>query len=448
MKIFKMGKKYFGNFKCFQCEKGIVLPTTVMMLVALGALALVSTQWTVQDISRTADYYDSREAFYIAEAGIQEAINLLDYTNSSGGTENSPGDEIAAGGFDNVLTNFISNNSSDLTDVSFGSGTYNVTLADNDDADGDTADDDDNTLVLTSVGTSGDKTVTLEAVIIRRLFKADSAITTNGDLGGNGSFTIDGTNGSIHSNSSLSVSGGSATVTEGATASGDCTGTGCVSGGVSPVSIPIISPSDYKSAVEYILNDDGTIEDVGTGNIYTYTAPGGGNWTTSTTGDGNSSFGGLSYNSGQGKWTAGSSDITNGFFYVEGDFGTTGTPAGWETSIVADGYIDFGGNADVVNYKNASDTEDIQDVFLVAGTDIEFSGTPSNTIQGFIAAAEQISISGNISVNGFIVASDSAATENLVTSNTISGSATVTYNGDIVAPFLDNKVSIIAWQET
>ena len=108
----------------------------------------------------------------------------------------------------------------------------------------------------------------------------------------------------------------------------------------------------------------------------------------------------------------------------------------------------LGGNADVVNYKNASDTEDIQDVFLIAGTDIEFSGTPSNTIQGFIAAAEQISISGNISVNGFIVASDSAATENLVTSNTISGSATVTYNGDIVAPFLDNKVSIIAWQET
>ncbi|MBT7476243.1 MAG: hypothetical protein HN649_06365 [Nitrospina sp.] len=46
------------------------------------------------------------------------------------------------------------------------------------------------------------------------------------------------------------------------------------------------------------------------------------------------------------------------------------------------------------------------------------------------------------------MASDSAATENLVTSNTISGSATVTYNGDIVAPFLDNKVSIIAWQET
>ena len=46
------------------------------------------------------------------------------------------------------------------------------------------------------------------------------------------------------------------------------------------------------------------------------------------------------------------------------------------------------------------------------------------------------------------MASDSAATESLVTSNTIGGSVTITYNGDLVAPFLGNKVSVIAWQET
>ena len=47
----------------------------------------------------------------------------------------------------------------------------------------------------------------------------------------------------------------------------------------------------------------------------------------------------------QGKWTAGGSDIADGSFYVEGDFTTTGCPPGWATTIVAEGYITFGGNA-------------------------------------------------------------------------------------------------------
>jgi hypothetical protein len=133
---------------------------------------------------------------------------------------------------------------------------------------------------------------------------------------------------------------------------------------------------------------------------------------------------------------------------VEGDFSTTGTPAGWQTTIIAEGYIDFGGNADIVNYMNPSDTVDIQNLFLVAGTDIEFSGNPTNTIQGLMAAKDQLSISGTVALEGFLIAADVGTSENLVTSNTISGSLTATYNGDIVAPFLSNKVTIIAWQET
>lgn len=445
----KFNRKVFDGFKWFSCEKGVALPITILLLVVLGALAVVSTKWSSQDISRTADYYKSREAFFIAEAGINKAINLLNYTDAAGGDESSPGVEIAAGGFDNVLTNFVTNNAADLTNISFGGGTYNVTVADNDDGDGDTANDDDNNLVLTASGTKGGKTVTLEAVIVRRLFKGDNAITTEGDLGGNGTFTIDGTNGSIHSNSSVTVSGGSATITQGATASGTCSGTGCVTGGVAPEDIPIINPSDYKSFADYILKNDGTIEDASTGNIYVFTNPGGGHWSNSTTGDGDTIFGGFSYSSSQGKWTAGSSNITDGSFYVEGDFTTTGCPPGWATTIVAEGYINFGGNADVVNYKDTvNDTIDIQNMFLVAGTDIEFSGTPSNTIQGFMAAKEQVSFSGSVQLEGFVVASDTANSENLVTSNTIGGSVQITYNGDIVAPFLGNKVSVIAWQET
>ena len=98
--------------------------------------------------------------------------------------------------------------------------------------------------------------------------------------------------------------------------------------------------------------------------------------------------------------------IAKGMFYVEGDFSTTGSPAGWQTTIIAKNYINFGGNADVANYKDASDTFDIQNLFLVAGTDIEFSGNPSNTIQEMMATKEQVSISGTVSREDFLIAAD------------------------------------------
>ncbi len=437
-----MFKGKMTTTKWLMKEDGVALPVTILILVVMATLAVVATQWSTQDVKRTERYYKTREAFYIAEAGVQQAIDLMNYDS----TGNSPGAEIATGGFDEVLASFISNNSAQLTNINFASGTYNVTIADNNDNDGDTTDDNDNTLVITSVGTKDDFSVTLEAIVTRRLFRGNNAITTEGDLGGNGSFTVTGTNGSIHSNSEVTISGGSATITQGATATGSCTGTGCVSGGVAPEDIPIIEPSDYKSYADYILKSDGTIQEVSSGDIFSFTNPGGGNWSTSTTGDGNALFAGLKLQSGV--WKASSSAIANGMFYVEGDFSTTGSPAGWQTTIIAEGYINFGGNADIANYKDASDTVDIQNLFLVAGTDIEFSGNPSNTIQGMMAAKEQVSISGTVSLEGFLIAADADTSESLVTGNTISGSLTVTYNGDVVAPFLSNKVKVIAWQET
>ena len=37
-----------------------------------------------------------------------------------------------------------------------------------------------------------------------------------------------------------------------------------------PEDIPTVEPSDYKNFADHILNDDGTIEEVSSGNIYTY----------------------------------------------------------------------------------------------------------------------------------------------------------------------------------
>jgi hypothetical protein len=65
-----------------------------------------------------------------------------------------------------------------------------------------------------------------------------------------------------------------------------------------------------------------------------------------------------------------------------------------------------------------------------------------------MAAKEQVSISGTVSLERFLIAADTDTSENLLNGNTISGSLTVTCNEDTVAPFLSNKVKVIAWQKT
>ena len=438
-------------------ESGIVLATALVLLLVLTLLAAVTTQWSATDLKRTKNYKNTRQAFFIAEAGIQMALQRLNYDASGA----SPGEEIADNGFNTVLDSSVglmANHGSDLTNVSFGGGTYNVTLVDNDDYDGSLTADADNTLLLTSEGTASDGTtkVTLEALIHRPLYQADSAITTQGDLNGSGGITINGTNGSIHSNTSISISGGSASITQGATATGTCSGTGCIAGGVAPEAIPIINPSDYEAYATYILNGDGTITDQANSKTYTYSNAGGGHWTSAgeATGDGDSLFLGISQNPDY--WYINSnSNVADGFYYAKAGSGEDGnikissTPDPWTTTILADGYIDFGGGGTIVNFtsNDPAHTDDIDNIFLVAGTDLEFSGNPSNTIQGIMACKEQMKVTGTVSLNGFVVVSDSAADDSKVTANEISGNMTITYNGNVTAPFLSNKVILLSWQQ-
>ena len=78
-----MFKEKITTAKWLGKEDGVVLPVTLLILVVMGALAVVVTQWSVQDVKRTERYYKTREAFYIAEAGIQQAIDLMNYDSTT-----------------------------------------------------------------------------------------------------------------------------------------------------------------------------------------------------------------------------------------------------------------------------------------------------------------------------------------------------------------------------
>ena len=70
--------------------------------------------------------------------------------------------------------------------------------------------------------------------------------------------------------------------------------------------------------------------------------------------------------------------------------------------------------------------------------------------QGLIAAKDQISLSGGASIEGYLISNNLTTSDNTVngTDTIVGGGITLTYNGDLVAPVLSDKVSILTWQKT
>jgi Tfp pilus assembly protein PilX len=422
-------------------QEGIALTTALILLVVLSALAFISVKWTVQDIPRTKNFTKTRQAAYIAEAGFHRAVNYFNYD----ATGKSPG-ELSNGFTDEIDgSNWPSGT---FTNIAIGTGTYTATIVDNSD-DGDQATDSDNAVILTSTGTVGTVSVSVEGILVRALYKADHALATDGDLLVSGNPTITGTSGSVHSNNDLDISG-SPSVSSTATASGTFTATGSptigggTASGASTEGIPVVNVSDYKSSSQYVLGADGIVRN-GAGTILHDTSVSG-NFRTS--GSANKGWG---YSAGPPVvWDLGDDLAFEGNYYVEGsaEISNSGSSADpFDVTIVAEGHITVGGNATLRNNKLGTDPEEIQNIFLMAGTDIDLQGNISNAVQGMIYAGEQIEISGNPTINGFILGADSAAADGEVTSNKVNGNPTITYNGDLVSPFLSNKVTVTSWQE-
>jgi hypothetical protein len=250
-KIFVLWRKIHSYHLSIFDKKGAALVTSILFATVIAVGALVATQFTVQDIKLGERYTQTREAFYIAEAGIQKAMNYLNYDENG----DSPGD--AGEGFTEVLTNFESDHSAVFNDFEFGGGNYTVTVKDNDDNDDDKTTDVDNTIILNSTGIKDGRSITIEAVIQNGIYRNKHAITAGGDFTIEGDPTVQGSLGSIHSNAD--VVGVSTNVEQGIFAAGECD-QGCQSGAISE-EIPLANPGDFSDFASYILTDDGNITD-------------------------------------------------------------------------------------------------------------------------------------------------------------------------------------------
>lgn len=446
-------------------EQGMALVTSVLLLLVLGLLVTFSSQWSALDIKRTADYKKSRGAFYVAEAGLQDAINHLNYDAAG----NSPG--AAKNNFQTALNG---NWPVEFTNgISYNGETYTVAIQDNqnDEPANDPAVDGDQTVIAMATGTFKDRTATIEAVLHLPRYINDGAVVVEDSITANGSGDIEGIASSLHSNDSVNL-GGSVDIDGGATAVNTCnagsTSNACNAGDGFYKELPVFEPALFKSYADYLFTATGTIVDQNTGDIYVKS---GASWKLDPPGPGplgaaNPELNGFSFTTAglnPGWGLAGSNlpydavsnpsgDIPNNkFLYFEDNFivnGQLGSAAfPWTVTLVAEKDLWFTGSTYILNCTTCGPDETVQNLFLVAGQDIN-SQTFELDLTGIIVAKEHIWLGGNVQLLGYVQANNVKPFQSsLVTGNKLSGGFSVTYDTELAAPVTENKVRVLTWRE-
>jgi hypothetical protein len=115
-------------------------------------------------------------------------------------------------------------------------------------------------------------------------------------------------------------------------------------------------------------------------------------------------------------------------------------------TLVAEGDILVSGNANIQNFKNDNHPEEIQNLLFVAAGDIDLDGNVPEPIDGIVTAGEQVSLTANAELSGYVIASDVYEESSMVTESKILENFTVTYN-DLKNPFLNDQTKILSWKQ-
>jgi hypothetical protein len=397
--------KYY--LKHLQNESGVALVTGLVVMVLLTAIGTYAIHITEIDETIAGNLKTSRQAFYVAEAGLQHAKTFLNQHKSSWPTYASTTPQILI-------------SETPLATM----GTYTVTIQD---AGG------GGRRVRSTSTTASQARAVVETLVRLGPYTPGNALTVGGDLTISGNPTIGGAQGGVHANGDLTLSGSPA-IGGGATAHGTCESP-CIEGQPA-ATIPAINPADFFGARDFRLAADGLVYDK---NGVVQPMPG-------------SNWNGWSYNSGTGTWALSSTTI-DGTFYIEGNASISGSPGSnatpWITTIIATESIEVAGSP-VMRPPASSDQGDLyrsgtENLLFVAGKDLKINGNPQQGFQGVLAAHEQVKVNGNATLTGFIIAEDAAHAGTLVTEDAISGNMVLIYDGNLNNPF-PGDVQVMIWE--
>ncbi|MGE0039570.1 MAG: hypothetical protein AB7H88_14380 [Vicinamibacterales bacterium] len=439
-------------------ERGMALVATLLLLLVVSGLVAGLTMSGNVEVAMGRNEVQYAGARAAAEAGLNRAIEIMLANAGSAnllagqdGLVNTadPADAVNA---DNGRLDYLMTGSSPWPVGSSTQYSYDVQILDDDDPslysaaltaadltamgeDGVALTDTNSRLLLRSTGWGPDGTrVQLDTMLIPQSMPA---ILVNGSLSITGNPTVDGAQGSVHANQDLSITGNSTDISGNATSTGTYTAKvgwspdGYAGGGYPAIPVPAVAASDYLGIADFVLSAGATITDTSTGTVV-----------CDASSDGNACKATYGWEFQSGAWRIGGNSAATGTFYVETDVTIAGSPGSASSplsmSIISEGSIDISGNPNLT-------PENAEGILFVTDGDLEMGGnlTQPLIVEGRILVHEQLSISGNPTLAGQIIVEDSPTVATLVTSNTISGNPSVTYNGTLTA--LSYTVS--GWRE-
>jgi hypothetical protein len=453
--------------------------TTVLMSAVLFAVAAIVMTRNFSDYNQVRSDRRFEQAIQVADSGVDHGLYKVG-ANPSYNTNDPPANdpllpaEYMGPNVDRAAEKeWVLSNVADNPPVTTPEGQWAIIRPKNAD-------------VIYSVGYVPNRANPFKVRVIRAAydyapFVPSTAILTDGNLEIGANATITGAGGSAHANGNV-IYGGSAKVPDGyVSASGSCTGCDSPtignqedSGGGKPKrEVPLINPRENYVMSDYDLCPNGEIR-TGPSYIDDATAPNtsgvpcGG--TLIAVASANTPWRGWKYkgwdSSFQQKahqWQFGDPAAFDGVYYiyqgsaqVTSNPGTPTTP--WKVTLFAEAISSgeepghcphVGGDIDMAGGGNVRPNSKAQPLHLIAGRDLQMSGTPGNKWEGVYAAHEQFQLTGSVEMNGVILANDycdtvgSPVSQNIIN---VGGTATLHYDGGLEVP-LGRRIRTTHWNE-
>lgn len=445
-------------------ERGIAMVSVVGMSAILFAIAAIVMTRNVSDYNQVRSDRRFEQAIQVADSGVDHTLFKVgqnpSYTTGDPDVPDFAGDKAAEEAW--VLFH-----AGDNTPVITPEGEW-ATIRPS------------NAEIIYSVGYVPTQAAPYKTRIIRAAydyapFVPSTAILTDGDLQLGGSSSITGAAGSVHANGNVTITGNTVSVEGYVSASGVYTPGGTVgdpanSGGGKPKrEVPLIDPRENYAMSDYDLCPDGQIR---TGPSYT---DGPESPNTSGTPCGGTplpgvyrgwTFQGSDVSKGA-KWKYNDQTPYHGVYYIyqgsaeiAGNPGTLAVP--WKVTIFAEAnpssageesgdcpHVHVGGDIDAQGGGDVRPHDSAQHLHLIAGRDLQMSGTPGNRWEGVYASHEQFELRGNVEMDGVILANDycdtpgSPVAQNIIN---VGGSARLNYGGGMEIP-LGRRVRTTHWNE-
>lgn len=439
-------------------ESGVALITALLLMAVIIALVPAAIHLTSGEFDRTGGYTENREAFFVAEAGLEHAKALTEASNlrkvlfgpddrlSALSDPVDPDFDLDNGTFAGLGAEVVGPNGSDRYSIQTIQGNqYYIRALDNDDADA--IHDSDNIIILESVGVVDDTIATVRATVFNPPGTPVGAVTINGNLLISANAQITGGCGSVHTNGNLTINGdpsdptdtGTPSVVQGFTSTGTTSTNGDppVAQGDPVIPVPDLDVTDYKSYAEYVFLAGGNVKDkngkIVAGSPFTGSTLEGWKWSSPN-------------------WVHEGDAADVGMYYFETDVVVGDSPNPWEITIVTTGAIQMGGNPQFVNRRDPAHPIDVQNLMLVAGTDIMFNGNLGQSIDGIVYAREQVQISGQPTINGAVLALDEFANDtnpphDMVSFSEFSGNPIINYGCGMSTPTGSTIINVVSWNK-